>query len=334
MKLDCIGFGSVNIDEFWETSSKFLELVGILPGQEVVRDVRWFDEYYDTLGRVGSLKAIGPGGSAANTIAALRKMGFSTGFFGSVGNDIEGKIDLHELGSIENLLIKHNDLPSGRCLALLSNEDQLRDRSLVILPNANDLVQMQTEDFEYFSNSNWIHLTSFVSEGPLKSQKELIKDLPEGVNVSFDPGAVYCRLGISAVEPLIARSNILFLNKEELKSLTGTDHIENSASRLLSMGVETVIVKLGAIGIRAFRGSESWFREASHPPQVVDTTGAGDVAAAGMLAGHILSLSMADCLALAAAAAARSIQGYGRSMYPDRQFLTNFITNLKRMYHA
>ncbi|MCL5122897.1 MAG: carbohydrate kinase family protein [Deltaproteobacteria bacterium] len=334
MKFDCIGFGSINIDEFWETSPEFLELIGLLPGEEVVRDVSWFNEYYPTLSRLGTLRAIGPGGSAANTIAALRKMGFSTGFFGSVGDDIHGKMDLEELGSNNHLRIKHIDLPSGRCLALLNNEDHLRDRSLVILPNANDLVQMVTTDLSYFCNSSWIHFTSFVSEGPLKSQKELIKNLPHGVNVCFDPGLVYCRLGLSALEPIIARSNILFLTAQELTVLMGPDSVENSVSRLFSFGVNTVIVKLGSKGLKAFRSSDTWFQAAAYTHRVVDTTGAGDVAAAGILAGQILSLPMADCLALAANASARSIQGYGRSMYPDREYLRNFLADLNGRAHS
>jgi len=139
LRLHAIGFGSLNLDEFWEVDQKFLRIYGLEPGNEYVKDVEWFAAVYPVLRRQGSLKAIDPGGSAANMIAALRKMGFQTGFYGATGKDDVEAIRLDELGQPENLNVKKVDLPAGRCLALIDRRDAARDRALVILPNANDL---------------------------------------------------------------------------------------------------------------------------------------------------------------------------------------------------
>jgi len=330
LKFDCIGFGSINIDEFWEVPSEYFQLIGVSPGEEVVQDVNWFNEHYPSLETVGALKTIGPGGSAANAISALRRMGFSTGFFGAVGNDIHGKIDLEELGSYDLLRIRYTGLPSGRCLALINIEDESRDRALVIVPNANNMLDPNSLDIRYFCESNWVHLTSFVLAAPLEAQKKLVQNLPASVNVSFDPGAVYCRLGIKRLESIISRSHVLFLTEEELNMLICLDCVEKSILRLISMGVGTVVLKMGPKGIKAFQSNNTWFHEAVRPIRIVDRTGAGDVAAAGFLAGLMLSLSIIDSLALAAGAASRSIEGYGRSMYPDREYLKNFLANRNR----
>jgi ribokinase len=327
LKFDCAGYGSINIDEFWETSSEFFELVDIAPGEEVVRDVQWFNEYYPSLKMLGVLKAIGPGGSAANTIAALRRMGFSTGFFGAAGNDIEGKIDLDELGQSDLLRIRHTNLPSGRCIALINTDDAHRDRALVILPNANNLADKASLDVSYFCDAKWVHLTSFVSNGPLEAQRKLVQTIPDKVNISFDPGAVYCRLGMKVLESIIARSRILFLAEEELGALMGPTPMDKSISRLISIGAQTIVIKMGHKGIKAFQPNKTWFHDAVKPIRIVDRTGAGDVAAAGFIAGMILSLPIVDCLALASGAASKSIQGYGRSAYPDREYLNNFLVN-------
>ena len=327
MNFHCIGFGSINIDEFWETSSKFFQLIGIAPGQEVVQDIHWFNKYYPLLKIFGVLKGVGPGGSAANTIAALHRMGFFTGFFGAVGNDIHRKIDLDELGQSDALCIRHTDLPSGRCIALINAEDANRDRALVILPNANNLADEASLDVSYFCDSNWVHLTSFVSTGPLEAQKKLLLNLPDKVNISFDPGAVYCRLGIRILEPIIARSRVLFLAEEELSDLMGPAQMNESISKLISLGVKAIVIKMGHRGIKVFQANKTWFHDAVKPVSIVDRTGAGDVAAAGFIAGMILSLSPMDCLALASGTASKSIQGYGRSMYPDSEYLTNFLVN-------
>lgn len=325
MEFDCIGFGSINIDEFWEAPSQFCKLIGISPGEEVVKNTYWFKEYYPLLERAGSRKAIGPGGSAANAVAALRRMGFKTGFYGAAGNDIEGKINLEELGPNDLLRVQFTELPSGRCLALINLEDSNRDRALVILPNANSLVDANSLDMNYFRQSDWVHLTSFVSPEPLEAQKRLIEDLSPRTRVSFDPGVVYCRLGIKALEPIIARSDVLFVTEEELKLLTGIHETAESISLLLTIGAKIVVVKMGPLGLKAFQTDQSWFQEAIPPAAIVDRTGAGDVAAAGFLAGMILLLPIADCLTLAAAAASRSIEGYGRSTYPDNEFLKIFL---------
>jgi ribokinase len=327
LKFDCIGFGSINLDEFWEVPKEFFKLTGVYPGQEVVRNVEWFNRYYPLLKQTGSLKALGPGGSAANTIAALRRLGFVTGFFGAVGNDVDLAMSLEELGSKHLLKIRRVNIPSGRCLALINSEDLNRDRALIILPNANELADFDASDNQYFCESSWIHMTSFVDLRPLESQNRLIKTLPETVRVSFDPGALYCAMGAKALETILSRSEILFVTREELSAITGLDDLNRAVLITLELGIRTVVVKMGPKGIIAFESNGQWFQEPILTAQVVDRTGAGDVVAAGFLAGRILGLSITDCLQLAAAAASYSIQDYGRSSYPDRQFLKKFLAN-------
>jgi ribokinase len=330
LKFDCIGFGSINIDEFWEVPEEFFRLTGVYPGQEVVRNVEWFNQYYPLLKQTASMKGVGPGGSAANTIAALHSMGFLTGFYGAAGNDADQIITLEELGSEHLLKIRRVDMPSGRCLALIDYKDPNRDRALIIVPNANGLADFEASDSQYFSESSWVHMTSFVDLKPLDAQKRLIGTLPESVRVSFDPGVVYCRMGARALETILLGSEILFVTTEELFMMTGLVDLNKAVSILLGHGVKTVVVKMGPEGIMAFESNKQFFQKPIVAARIVDRTGAGDVAAAGFLAGRILELSITDCLQLGAAAASYSIQDYGRSSYPDRQFLKNFLANLNK----
>jgi sugar/nucleoside kinase (ribokinase family) len=69
-------------------------------------------------------------------------------------------------------------------------------------------------------------------------------------------------------------------------------------------------------------------QDAVPPREIKDRTGAGDVAAAGFLAGMIQVMDIPRCLELAARAASLSIEGYGRSAYPDRGFLERFLSGL------
>jgi ribokinase len=132
-------------------------------------------------------------------------------------------------------------------------------------------------------------------------------------------------LGLPSLDPIVRRANVLFVSREELHMLTSRSALEEACSDLLGLGVGMVIVKLGADGIYAALKGRSLRRPAIPPRQLRDRTGAGDVAAAGFLAGLMRSLPLETCLEIAAAAASRSIEGYGRSAYPDETFLNTFV---------
>lgn len=326
MKLDAIGFGSLNLDEFWEVDRTFLRAHGLESGQEYIRDVEWFGKVYPELGRKAQLMAVDPGGSASNMIAAMRRMRFVTGFYGVTGEQDAAALRLHELGEAEHLSLRKVSLPAGRCLALIDSQDMSKDRALVILPNANDLAGCNEPDPAYFEQARWVHFTSFVSGEPLKAQINLVRRLSSHVRISFDPGALYAARGLEELKPLLRRASVLFVAVEELQAISGHSVVEEGAAVMLSSGVTTVVVKMGAEGIMAFQANRSIYQPAVVPREIRDRTGAGDVAAAGFVAGMIRSLTLEKSLELAALAASRSIEGYGRSCYPDAALLESFLS--------
>jgi ribokinase len=326
LKLHAIGFGSLNLDEIWEVPGDLLFEYGLRPGAEYVKDVNWFQDFYPKLDACSARKALAPGGSAANTIAALNRMGYSTGFYGATGKADVASMRLQELGRMEDLNIAEVSVPAGRCLALIDKSDSARDRALIILPNANDMACDNQLDGEYFLQSKWLHLTSFVSEGPLQAQIAVVEQLFGQVLISFDPGVIYCELGLSALQPILEKTEILFVTEEELKDLTRCDSNQSASELLMGLGVRTIVVKMGEKGLEAFRENASEFQAGIKPSAIRDRTGAGDVAAAGFLAGLIEKLSIRDSLKLAALAASKSIEGFGRSTYPDRDFLRNVLS--------
>jgi len=330
VRLHAIGFGSLNLDEFWEVDKEFLRTYDLRPGEEYVKDIEWFAGIYPILQKQGSLKGLDPGGSAANMIAALRKMGLDTGFYGATGKDDAAALRLTELGRQEDLNIRQVGLPAGRCLALIDRNDPAKDRALVILPNANDLAGAEEIDIAYFQQTRWIHLTSFVSKGPLAAQIDLLQRISIETRVSFDPGAVYSSFGLTELRPILERSDVLFTTEEELRTLTGLSSMEQSVTVLMQIGVKKVIVKMGASGIKGFETGRCYHQQAVVPVEIKDRTGAGDVAAAGFIAGMIHSLTMEQSLKLAALAASKSIEGYGRSCYPDEALLQGFLARLEK----
>ncbi len=330
MQLNAIGFGSLNLDEFWEVTAGFMQDYRVTAGEEYVRDVAWFTQAYRALGTEGRRLTADPGGSAANMIAALHRMGFETGFYGAAGRDDVHTLRLQELGRPENLRVRLVDVPSGRCLAMINKDDPARDRGLVILPNANDFAGSDNLDLAYFGQASWVHLTSFVAREPLAAQIRLVQALPKTVKISFDPGAVYAPLGVEVLSPILCRTDVLFVTRDELANLTNTHVLPEAADTLLELGTRVVVVKMGAEGMQAFLREKTLRQEAIPPRHIQDRTGAGDVAAAGFIAGTIQSLGLEACLEFAARAASASIEGYGRSAYPDRIFFQRFLQSRNR----
>ncbi len=318
--LDVIGFGSLNIDEFWDVPHSFCVEQDLRPGSEYVKDSVWFSRAYSLLQAVGINNGVSPGGSAANTVAALYRMGYRTGFAGCSGRHDAHLIDLKDLGNPDDVRIRFSEIPSGRCLSITDRDDMSKDRVLVIAPNANDYAAEMELDYGYFAQSRWIHLTSFVSHQVLSKQIELLESDLVGVNISFDPGVVYCSRGIDALMAILQRTTVLFITEEELDLLVPLVDIENKISKLQEIGVALVVIKKGERGLECRAGTQKFVQPAALPRKIIDRTGAGDVVAAGFIAGLLENLTLQSCLRFAVEAASLSIENYGRKSYPERSF--------------
>ncbi len=126
--------------------------------------------------------------------------------------------------------------------------------------------------------------------------------------------------GIDAILTILKRTYILFITIDELKKLTGESSLQAGTAVLQDLGIRLIIIKMGPDGLGAAFADRFVHQPAVVPNQLKDRTGAGDVANAGFLAGLLSSLDLEESLQLAATAASRSIEGYGRTSYPDKNF--------------
>ena len=313
---DVIGIGALNLDLLYEVNDlAALRKKGwpLHAGREHSLTPVEFRQLLQGLEHHGTLRFRSGGGSAANTIVALARMGFQTGFVGRVGADEEGAFILSEMKGVDLAQVKAGEA-SGICLVVL---DSRRDRALVVQPNANDDLTFEDLNIPYLAETRYLHLSAFVGDGPFAAQRGLMKALPARVQVSLDPGELYAKRGKEAILPLIERSSILFATEHEICTLMGTGDYRAGCKEIASLGPDTVVCKRGEQGAYLFsRQEEAEFRPQG-ATEVVDNTGAGDVYDAGFLAGLLLKRPLSACLALAHALAAKSLGGYGRQRYPD-----------------
>jgi ribokinase len=271
-RFDVVGFGALNVDKLFK--------VNRIAAKEEESFITGFAET--------------SGGSAANTVVGLARLGCKVGFVGKVAEDREGKILLEEFRK-ESVDTKGVAVAKqGRSGTVMGFVDEKGERALYIDPGANDQVQFDEKNRTYVSQTMFLHLTSFVGEESFQTQKKLVETIPEDVMVSFDPGALYARKGLAALESIVKRTFVLMPNAGELELLTGMADYRRGAEAMLKKGVKVVAVKLGSRGCYVTDGRQSRNVEA-FKVSVVDTTGAGDAFCAGFLYGLIKHKSLEEC---------------------------------------
>jgi ribokinase len=268
------------------------------------------------------------GGSAANTIVGLARLGVKTGFIGKIAADREGDMHLADFtreGVNTTGIIRSETGHSGNVMGFV---DAKGARALYIQSGVNDDIAPEEIKAAYVNQAQFIHLTSFVGDKSFETQKQIVAALPENVKVSFDPGVLYVRKGFEALEFLIKRSYVLMPNSLELEILTGTKNIEKGAAKLLGCGVKIVVVKLGAEGCYVTDGKETHTIAPLKVP-VVDTTGAGDAFCAGFLYGLLNQKSLKVCGELGNFVGSQSVTKMGaRAGLPYEKDLPPHLTSL------
>lgn len=245
-----------------------------------------------------------PGGSAANTIYGLARLGVSAGFCGVVGDDDYGKTllqDFQKVGVDTSQIRVKNGTKTGTVLCL---SDRLGRRSLYVVPSANSLLTIDDLDPAYINRAGMLHLTSFANEAQFKVVLELVDKLASPVKLSFAPGALYAAKGLKNLAPILKRTYLLFINQNEMRQLTGKD-VTNGAEDCLKQGCQMVVVTLGTGGKIKKTTAVGYIRDAKQEHIIeplsggigaeMDTTGAGDAFAAGFIYGLLKGKGLEDC---------------------------------------
>ena len=313
--IEIVGLGALNIDHIYKVE-RILD-----DGEAVVEEAK-----------------SSPGGSAANTIYGLAKLGVSTGFLGVVGDDEEGRILLQDFQQV-GVDIGHIRVKSGeKTGSVLCLSDRLGKRSLYVLPGANNLLTTDDLNLTYINQARMLHLSSFADDRQFRISLELIAKLDSSVRLSFAPGALYAVKGLKALAPILSRTYLLFINQHEIRQLTKEDIISGAES-CLKQGCQKIVVTLGKGSRLRTTTAVGYIRDAENeyiiqPPSQgigaeVDTTGAGDAFAAGFLYGVAKSKGLRECGLLGDVAARLSITELGtRQGFPTLSELAQLYREL------
>lgn len=299
-----VGFGALNLDKIYRVDK--------IPGK-------------DEEGFVKSLE-MHPGGSAANTIVGLARLGIQTGFIGKVGSDEEGRILLadFEREGVDTSAIIKSDGRSGSAMIFV---DDSGHRAILVDPGVNDTIGFEEINLDAVKNARLIHLTSFICKNGLESfesQKKIATTIR--AEISFDPGMIYVEKGMKELETIIKNSAIFLPNRSEIELLMDLDY-KDACREIISMGCKIVAVKIGERGCYVVDSSEE-HEIPAFSSKAVDTTGAGDAFNAGFLYGYIKELNLKDCGKLGNWVASKNIQKVGaRTGLPRKKELEEFLSS-------
>ncbi len=243
-------------------------------------------------GTLGLQRQQSSGGSAANTIHGLANLGMETGFVGKIGKDNLGKFFEKDLKENNIAPVMFHDLDeTGRSIALVSKD---AERTMATFLGAAGDLHQEDIDSDIFKGYQYFHLEGYLVQSRALIRKAVRVAKAHDLIISLDM-ATYNIVSENRefLEKLIREYvDILMANETEAEALT---HVKaNKALDVMADMAEVAVLKMGRDGSMVKRGSEKC-KIGIEKVNSVDTTGAGDLYAAGFLYGYCKDQSLEVC---------------------------------------
>jgi len=289
-KVQVIGVGSPVIDFVSEIEEQTIDLIG---GEKGGMELVDQDLLQSFLTLAGGEPAKTPGGSAANTIFALTRMGMDCAFIGKLGNDPNGRYFkelFNDIGGDCSRFKTDGDQATACCVSLVTPDAERTMRTC--LGAAQNLTpgDIALSDFE---GCGHVHM-----EGYLAFNRHLIESILQtaksaGCTVSLDLGSFEVVEASRNFLPrmLLDYVDMVFANEDETAAFTGL-HDTRGGLDVLGRLCKVVAVKMGKNGAWLKNGGLTVHVPAMTTDRLCDTTGAGDYWAAGFLYGHLNEYSL------------------------------------------
>ncbi|MFL6748888.1 MAG: adenosine kinase [Sphingomicrobium sp.] len=321
-RYDVLCIGNAIVDVIADADDAFLSKQNLHKGSMRLIDEAEAVRLYDAMGAGREIS----GGSAGNTAAGLAALGFKAAFAGQVADDQLGKIYQHDIESqgIDFLVPARSDVgATARSLILVTPDAQ---RTMNTFLGAAQLLERGSIDDAAVADSAIIYLEGYLwdPQEPRAAMEAAIEAAhANGRKVAFTLSDTFCvdrhRDGFWQLLR-DGKVDILFANEAEAASMAMVNDVEEAIAEL-AQAVPTLVVTRSEAGATAVSGGERADVPAEAIERLVDTTGAGDLFAAGFLAGQAKGLGLQASLKLGAIAAAEVIQHYGARPEKDLKAL-------------
>ncbi len=302
-----LGIGNAIVDVICKVQDNYLLNNGLTKSTMKLVDEVEFKKLLSTL----QIEETISGGSVANSIVGLSKLGNKVGFIGKVNDDNLGqkyedglkKENVHYFYSK-----KKEDLPTGTCLILITPDSE---RTMCTFLGTAGKINENDVDINSIKNSEIIFLEGYLwDEGEPKSAFD--KAIKNANKVAMSLSDLFCveRHKPHFLELIKNEIDITFANEQEITSLIDArnfDEVIEFAKKLQKM----IIITRGEKGSISINRSEVVECDSKKNLKIIDLTGAGDLFAAGFLNGYINNFSNKESLRKGTEMSAKIIQKIG-----------------------
>ncbi|MFM2044062.1 MAG: hypothetical protein RLY86_2638 [Pseudomonadota bacterium] len=309
-KYDVVGIGNAIVDVISQTTDVFLAENGLVKSGMALIDTDQAEALYAKMGPGLEMS----GGSAGNTMAGLAALGGRGAFIGKVADDQLGKVYRHDIRAV-GVTFDTPDLtdgtPTGRCLILVTPDGH---RTMNTFLGACNMLTPDDIDDATIRGAQVTYLEGYLWDRPAAKEAFLkAARIAHGAGrkVSLSLSDAFCvnRHHDSFLDLVSGHVDILFANESEIGALYTGDF--DQAVAAVRGHCEIAVLTRGEKGAVVITKDATVAVPAEPVDRVVDTTGAGDLFAAGFLHGYTTGRDMTTCARLGAIAAAEIISHYG-----------------------
>lgn len=310
--LDVVGVGNAIVDVLAQADDAFLAAHSIPKGGMMLIDEA---QAMDIYGHMAPGVEIS-GGSAANSVACIASLGGKAGFIGKVANDDLGEIfrhDLHALGVRFDTAPLENGPGTARCLINVTPDAQ---RSMTTYLGSAGFVSPEDIDITLVESAAITFFEGYLFEQPVAREAfvkacDIAKRAGRKAALTLSDASCVDRQHAALIEFSKAHVDILLANEREAEALFGTNDLKKIADKARALCPLVAVTRSEKGSLLIPRNGEIVHVEPVEPEKLVDTTGAGDAYAAGLLFGLSQELGLAKCGMLGSIAAAEVISHFG-----------------------
>jgi sugar/nucleoside kinase (ribokinase family) len=312
--LDVVAIGNAIVDIIGRCDDAYLAKHGCPKGGMSLVDEPRIAALYAGMGPGIEIS----GGSAANTVAGVASFGGTSAFIGKVADDDFGRIFAHDIKAIG---VGYGNKP----IAKLAGQAGTSRSLILVTPDGertmNTLLGISTQftqadlDQHTIESAKVTYLEGYLFDAPeakaaFRHAAQIARKAGRQVSLTLSDAFCVDRYRADFLAFIKADVDILFANESELLALYQTTSFDEAASHL-KRDAKLAAVTRGAKGSVVLSAAATVTVSAKPIAKVVDTTGAGDLYAAGFLFGHTHGRDAADCGRLGSIAAAEIISHVG-----------------------
>lgn len=302
--------GHAIVDLLAPVADSVVEGFGLAKGTMTLVDAERSEVIYRSLPTTTAMS----GGSAANTAVGIADLGAPVAFLGKVRDDELGEVftrDIRAAGVGFDVPMGTSGPPTGRCMIMVTDD---AEKTMCTNLGIGDFLQPGDIDAEAVAGAEVVYLEGYLcglhSTDPTV-ERAVSAAQAAGTLVAMslsDP--LWVELHRSDLDPLLDRVDLLFANADEARTMVGTNSLDDAVAALAER-CATVVVTCGPDGALVAAGGARTRVEATPVERVVDTTGAGDLFAAGYLYGVVNGFHPRRCARLGCLVAAEVIGHLG-----------------------